>query len=183
MADFSLTFAPEFARALSRLAHRAISGDGLRNLLTTLSNSMVQATGHTHDTEAVGEGGALDGSAFADVADLQTAPGAMVIYSIPIAAGALGNTDVLVDLAIRVIDAWLVLTGAGVATTTLQVFNGATNITDAMAASGSDEDLVRAAAIGNDGHDLADGGTLRVTSATGATQPDAIVYVMGYRIP
>ena len=54
---------------------------------------------------------------------------------IDIAAGALGNTDVMVTHKIRVIDAHLVLRGAGVSSTTLQVKNGATAITNAMAAS------------------------------------------------
>lgn len=105
-----------------------------------------------------------------------------VVFAIPIAAGALGNTDIVVTHKIRVIDAWLVLKGAGVATTTLQVKNGTSAITNAMAASGSDTALVRAANIDDAAHEIAAGGTLRVTSATGATQPDAIVYVSAIRV-
>jgi hypothetical protein len=105
-----------------------------------------------------------------------------VVHMIAIAAGALGNTDVILTHKTRVLDVHLVLRGAGVATTTLQVFNGATAITDAMAASGSDKALVRAATIDDAAYDVAAGGTLRVTSATGATQPAALVVVTGVRV-
>lgn len=105
-----------------------------------------------------------------------------VLHRIVIAAGALGDTDVVLTHKTRVINAWLVLTGAGVATTTLTVKNGATAITDAMAASGSDKAIVRAATIDDAQHEIAAAGTLRVTSLTGATQPDAIVYVLGERV-
>lgn len=105
-----------------------------------------------------------------------------VVHRIDIAAGALGNTDVVLTHKTRVIDAHLILRGAGVATTTLQVKNGANAITNAMAASGSDQALVRAATIDDAYHEIAAAGTLRVTSATGATQPDATVYVLGIRV-
>lgn len=121
---------------------------------------------------------AINGGNLATVANANVVGGVPVIFRINIAAGALGNTDVVVTNKIRVIDAWLVLTGAGVSTTTLQVKNGSTAITDAMAASGSDKAIVRAAQIDDAAHEIAAGGTLRVTSATGATQPDAIVYVL-----
>ena len=108
--------------------------------------------------------------------------GIPVLHRIDIAAGALADTDVVLTHKTRVIDAWLVLRGAGVSTTTLQVKNGANAITDAMAASGSDKALVRAAEIDDAQWEIAAGGTLRVTSATGDTQPDATVYVLGHRV-
>lgn len=124
----------------------------------------------------------LDGRDAATVADANVIGGVPVLHRINITAGALGNTDVVLTHKTRVVDAWLVLTGAGVATTTLQVKNGADAITDAMAASGSDQALVRAATINDANHEIAAGGTLRVTSATGATQPAAVVYVLGIRV-
>jgi hypothetical protein len=105
-----------------------------------------------------------------------------VVHRIDIAAGALSDTDVVLTYKTRVIDAFLVLRGAGVSTTTLQVKNGTSAITDAMAASGSDKALVRAATIDDAAWEIAAGGTLRVTSATGATQPAATVYVTGIRV-
>lgn len=124
----------------------------------------------------------LNGVNVGNVADDGVIGGIPVLHRVVIAAGALGDTDVTLTHKTRIVDAWLVLTGAGVATTTLQVKSGANVITDAMAASGSDEALVRAASINNANHEIAAGGTLRVTSATGATQPNAIVYVLGTRV-
>lgn len=124
----------------------------------------------------------LNGVQVANVADANVIGAIPQLFRIDIAAGALGNTDVVLTHKTRVVDAWLVLRGAGVATTTLQLKNGTNAITDAMAASGSDTDLVRAAKIDDAYHEIAAGGTLRVTSATGATQPDATVYVMAVRV-
>lgn len=124
----------------------------------------------------------LDGTAAKVVADDNVIGGIPVIHRIDITAGALGDTDVTLTHKTRITDAWLILRGAGVATTTLQVKNGANAITDAMAASGSDTALVRAATIDDAYHEIAAAGTLRVTSATGATQPDATVYVLGIRV-
>lgn len=124
----------------------------------------------------------LTGDKVANVANANIDGGIPVLHRINIAAGAIGDTDVVLNDKTRVIDAWLVLTGAGVESTTLQVKNGANAITDAMAASGSDTALVRAATINDANHEIAAGGTLRVTSATGATQPNAVVYVLGVKV-
>ena len=137
----------------------------------------------TVDGDALSKGDAIiAGGEAAVVADDNVIGGIPVIHRIDITAGALGDTDVTLTHKTRVIDAWLILRGAGVATTTLQVKNAANAITDAMAASGSDKALVRAAEIDDAYHEIAAGGTLRVTSATGATQPEATVYVLGIRV-
>ena len=124
----------------------------------------------------------LDGTVAKVVANNQVIGGIPVIHAITITAGALADTDVVLTHKTRVVDAWLVLRGAGVATTTLQVKNGATAITDAMAASGSDTAVVRCATIDDASYEIAAAGTLRVTSATGASQPNATVFVLGYRV-
>lgn len=108
--------------------------------------------------------------------------GLVVLHRIALAAGALADKDIVLTNKTRVIDAWLVLQGAGVSTTTLTVKNGATAITDAMAASGSDKAVVRCATIDDAQYEIPAGGTLRVTSATGATQPAATVYVLGIQV-
>lgn len=182
MADFRLTIPVDFGRALARMRD-SVAGKGIKNLLTTLSDAMVPATGHTHDRAALGEGGELNGASLADVADDNIIGGVPVLHRIDITAGALGNTDVILTHKTRIIDAWLVLNGAGVAATTFTVRNLASDITDTMAASGSDQALVRAATIDDANHEIAAAGTLRVTSLTGATQPDATVYVLGIRVP
>lgn len=117
-----------------------------------------------------------------NVASVALLGGSDLIFRFDLAAGALADTDIVTTNAIRVIDAYLVLRGAGVASTTLTVKNSATAITDAMAASGSDKAIVRAATLDDAQWELAAGGTLRVTSATGATQPAATVYVIAHRV-
>jgi len=133
-------------------------------------------------TQAKIAANSLNGTVAGNVADGNVIGGIPVVHRIDITAGANGDTDVTLTHKTRVIDAWLILRGAGVMSATLQVKNGANAITDAMAASGSDKALVRAAEIDDAQHEIAAGGTLRVTGAGGATQPDATVYVLGYRV-
>lgn len=117
-----------------------------------------------------------------EVPDDSTIGGLPILFRIDITAGALGNTDVILTYKTRVIDAWLILTGTGISTTTLVVANSDDAITDTMDASGSDKAVVRATTIDDANHEIAAQGTLRITSATGATQPDATVYVLGIRV-
>ena len=124
----------------------------------------------------------LNGGAAGTVASLNTTGGVPVLHRIGLSAGAIADTDVVLKHKTRVIDAWLVLDGAGVATTTLAVKNGATAITDAMAASGTNKAVVRCATIDDAQAEIAAAGTLRISSATGASQPAATVYVLGIRV-
>jgi predicted RecA/RadA family phage recombinase len=133
-------------------------------------------------TEAKLVENSLTGTVVGNTANANVVGGIEVVHRVDIAAGALGNTDVTLTHKTRVIDAWLVLRGAGVASCTLQVKNGTTAITDAMAASGADKALVRCASLDDASWEIAAGGTLRVTSAAGATQPDATVFVRGIRV-
>ena len=124
----------------------------------------------------------LTGAKAAVVAESNVIGGIPQTFLIPISAGALADTDITVTHKIRVIDAYHILRGGGVATTTLQVKNAANAITDAMDASGSDTAIVRATTIDDANYEIAAGGTLRVTSATGATQPAALVVVNAVRV-
>jgi hypothetical protein len=126
---------------------------------------------------------ALDASAVGLSSDANIAGTIPILYRFDIAAGALASKDIVVTQKIRVIDAWLVLRGAGVSTTTLTVLNSASAITNAMAASGSDQALVRATTINDANWEIAAAGTLRVQSLTGASQPDATVFVSAVRVP
>lgn len=105
-----------------------------------------------------------------------------VIFEIAIAAGALAAKNVVMTHKVRVLDASVVLEGAGVANTVLVVGNGATAITDTMAVSGSDKALVRAATIDDAAQDIAAGGSLRVTTSVGASQPACRVRVLAVRV-
>jgi len=120
----------------------------------------------------------VDGSKGVVLADANTTGVMDIIHRFDISAGALAAKNITLDRKERVIDAWLVLTGAGVANTTFTVETGAgTAITDAMAGTGTDKALVRCATLDDAQWDIAGGGTLRVESKTGATQPAATVFV------
>ena len=116
-------------------------------------------------------------------ANLATLGTPELLFRFELAAGALADTDIIVTEKIRVIDAFLILRGAGVASTTLQVKNLTNAISQAMAASGSDQAVVRSATLDDANWEISVGGTLRVTSASGATQPAAIVFVKAIRVP
>jgi hypothetical protein len=164
-----------------RLDTAATTGDAMGVAMAVTATDIVVVRHSPVPLTATGSA-SLNGTQVATVANANVIGGIPVVHRIDIAAGALGDTDVVLTHKTRVIDAWLVLRGAGVATTTLQVKNGANAITDAMAASGSDQAVVRAASLNDANWEIAAGGTLRVTSATGATQPDATVYVLGLRV-
>lgn len=125
------------------------------------------------------ESSSLTGAAVANVANANAAGGIPVLHRIDVAAGANGNVDVVLTKKTRVVDAWAVLTGAGVASAVMTVKNGSNAITDGMDVSGADKTLVRAAQIDDAAHEIAAAGTLRVTGSGGATMPNCTVYVLG----
>jgi len=124
----------------------------------------------------------VNGTNVKNVATANVIGGIPVVHVFTLAAGALADTDIVLTHKTRIVDAYLVLQGAGVASTTLQVKSTANAITNAMAASGSDQALIRATTLDDANWEIAAGGTLRVTSASGATQPAATVFVHGYRV-
>ena len=148
----------------------------------TIGNTGVTTIGAGKVTNAMHVAASEDGTVVKVVAESNVIGGIPLTFMIPITAGALGNTDVTTTHKIRVLDAYLILRGAGVASTTLQVFNTASAISDAMAASGSDTAIVRAATIDDTNYEIAAGGILRITSASGATQPAALVVVTAVRV-
>lgn len=105
-----------------------------------------------------------------------------ILFRIDIAAGALAAKNVVMTHAIRVIDAWVVLRGAGVSTTTGVVGNAGNAITNLFDLSGSDTAVVRTTTLNDANWEIAAGGSLRFTTATGATQPACTVYVLAVRI-
>lgn len=123
-----------------------------------------------------------NGTNVKNTANVNVIGGLPVLHRVALAAGALADTNVVLTHKTRVIDAWLVLDGAGVVNTTITVKNGATAISDDMAASGANKAVVRCATIDDAQAEIAAAGTLRITSAVGATQPAATVYVLGVRV-
>lgn len=148
----------------------------------TINNAGATTIGAGKVTNAMISPAALDGTVAKVVADDNVIGGVPIIHRIDIAAGSLAETNVTLTHKTRVIDAWVILTGAGVASTTLKVQNGANAITDGMDVSGSDKALIRAATIDAARYEIAASGTLRVKTEVGATQPDCTVYVLGIRV-
>jgi hypothetical protein len=97
-------------------------------------------------------------------------------------AGAHADFDITMEYAFRVTRAQVILKGAGVGSSTIIVKNGTTAITDAMATSGSDTAVVYNSTIDDAAMDISAGGTLRITSVTGASRPACMVLVFGVRI-
>lgn len=155
---------------------RAVSGD------ITITSAGVTAIGAGKVTNAMVAPAALDGTVAKVVANVNVIGGIPVVHRITLAAGALADTDVILTHKTRITDVQVVLTGAGVANTTITVKNGATAITDGIAASGSDKAMTRAATLDDAQWDIAAAGTLRVTSAVGASQPACEVIVHGIRV-
>lgn len=129
-----------------------------------------------------GTTGTLDGVNVANSPNVGVVGSIELIHRIDLAAGANADTDVILTHKERVIDAWTVLRGAGVASCVLTVKNGTNAICGTMAASGSDQALVRTATIDDANYEIAAGGTLRVTSSGGASQPTCTVYVKTIRV-
>lgn len=124
----------------------------------------------------------LSGTQQAVVADNNAIGGVLVLHIVQMAAAALANNDITLTHKERVIDAWFVLGGAGVGSTTITIKNNTSAITDAMDASGSDKAIVRATTIDEANHEIAAGGTLRTQTETGATQPKATAYILCVRV-
>ena len=127
----------------------------------------------------------IDGSNLAETAEDDTTPGLMAVFPVAIAGGPQGDTDITVDGKWRVIDAWAVHTAAGEANDTIQIKNAGNAITDAMDWSGADQVIVRASSINDANHEIADGGTLRVTTTDDDAGNDVgagIVYVTAMHV-
>lgn len=124
----------------------------------------------------------LNGANAANVADDNVIGGVVLLHRIDIAAGSNADVDVTLAHKTRVIDAWVVLRGAGVLSAVFTVKNGANAITGGMDVSGSDTDVVRAGQINDANHEIAAAGTLRVTGSGGASMPEATVYVLAVRV-
>ncbi len=123
----------------------------------------------------------LTGTHVDQCANDDTTAGILVVHPVTIAGGAAGNEDVTIDDKVRVIDVVCVHTaGAGEVGDTIQLFNGAGAITDAMDWSGADQVVVRPATIDDAACEIAAGGTLRVTTTdadAGADVGAGVVYV------
>ncbi len=128
----------------------------------------------------------LKGTHVDEVAEDNVIGGLPVLHVVEITGGAAGNDEVTLTHKTRIIDVWAVHTGgAGEASDTLQVLNGGDAITDAMDWGGADTVVVRAGEINDANHEIAAGGTLRVTTTDddgGGDVGAGLVYVLGIRV-
>jgi len=165
--------------------------DGTNRKLTLPSGAVLDVSGATGSISlAAGEialadiaAASLDGTIAKVVAGSNVIGGIPVLHRVTVPGTGKAAINVTLTHQERVVDAWLVLTGAGVTGGNVTVGNAANAITDAMAATGSDTAIVRAGTIDNAYHEIAAAGTLRITpEATGADAAPCEVYVLAIRV-
>lgn len=117
------------------------------------------------------------------VAENQTSPGLPIIIPVAIPDAATGDVDVVIDKKMRVTEIRAVKTaGNGASGNTLTVKNGSNAISDALNMNVNDQIVVRAGSINDAYHEIAAGGTLKVSRAKSGGNAAAIVYVEGYLV-
>lgn len=125
----------------------------------------------------------ITGAKVGNVANANTTGGIEVLHRIDVADAATGDIDVVLDHKERVVDAWCVKTaGAGGAANTIQVKNGANAITDAMSININDQAIARAGSVDDAQHEIAAGGTLRITRTKAGGNAACICYVRALRV-
>lgn len=152
----------------------------------TITNTGVTAIGASKVTNAMVQPGAagagLDGTVTKFVANANVIGGLLVIHQIDI-ADASADTDVVLTHKTRIIDAWFVNSGiaAHAANDTLQLKNGASAITGAVAKTATVDAIRRFDILTAATRTIAAAGTLRVT-AVKDTNVAATVFVLGIRV-
>ncbi len=135
-------------------------------------------------TQAMIVPASLDGTIAKIVADNNVIGGLPVEQWVVVPDGATGDVDVVLTHKTRVVDVEVIKTaGAGGASDTITVKNGATAITDAMSINVSDKTVVRAGTIDDASYEIAAAGTLRVTrTKVSGANVACVVRVMGLRV-
>ncbi|RJQ04826.1 MAG: DUF2190 family protein [Bacillota bacterium] len=127
--------------------------------------------------------GILNGVKLANVANANVVGGIPVLHRIDIADAATGDVDTVLTHKTRVLDVWAVKTGAaGGAANTVQAKNGANAITNALDINVNDQTVVRAGTIDDAQHEIAAGGTLKITRTKAGGNAACTVYVLGVRV-
>lgn len=137
----------------------------------------------TAELTSQGDGaGAVSGTQLANVDNAATVVGVPGLIRINV-ADATGDTDVVMEHKVRVLDAWFRNSGiaAHAATDTVQLKNGADAITDAIAKTATVNAVKRAATINPTYEEIAAGGTMRV-AATKTTNVAGTMYVLAVRV-
>ena len=155
----------------------AMSGD------VTIANTGATTIGAGKVTLANHVAASEDGTVCKVVAESNVIGGIPVVHLVPVTGTGKAAVNVTLTHKTRVLDAHVILRGAGVVGGTITVGNAANAITDAMVVSGSDQAIVRAAAIDDTYYEIAASGTLRITpAATGSDATACLVVVTGVRV-
>lgn len=135
-------------------------------------------------TQVKAAANAFDGTIAKNVASGDVVAGMKLVYVIAVPAGATANIDTVLTHKVRVIDAHLVKrSAAGGGAGTIQLFNGATAITDAMSINVADRTVVAAGTIDDAAWEIAAGGTLRIVrTRTASTDETCDVFVECVRV-
>lgn len=168
----------------------AVSGDAtLANTgALTIANDAVTTVKilDSNVTEAKIAPNTLTGLVAANVADGNVIGGIPILFRINAPGGASATVDTTMTHKIRVLDAWVLNTGTGTASDTVQVINGAgTNyITNAIDISGADKTIARAGTIDDAYHEIAAAATLRIseTDGGGTDSPPTTTYILAVRV-
>lgn len=161
------------------------SGLKLKDALDANSQKITNLLAPTVDGDAVSLGDAvLSGAEAKVVADKNVIGGIPVVHRIAVAGGADGDDDVTLTHKSRVIDAWMVLKGAGTAGSLITVKNVANAISEAVDINaGLDKAIFHITEIDDGQHEIAAGTVLRVSHAsTGGDCPGVEVYVLCIRV-
>ena len=171
---------------------RRVDSDGVWVELSSINGTALAAEVTAREALATDLGsstgttlaGKLTGTQAANVADANVIGGIAVTHRIAVADGATGDVDVTLTHKTLVTDVHVIKTaGAGGASDTLTVKNGATAITDAMSINIADKAIVRAGTIDDAQMTISAGGTLRCTrTKASAANVACIVIVRGLRV-
>jgi hypothetical protein len=155
----------------------AMSGDiAIDNAgATTIGAGKVTLANHVAASE--------DGTVCKVVAEDAVIGGIPVVFEVAIAAGELATKNIASTHKIRILDAYVIMKGAGVLNTTLTVVdNAGAAITSAMDVSGADKALIRTTAIDDAKYTIGAGENFGIKTETGATQPACLVVVNAVRV-
>lgn len=169
------TIQPESISA-TQLAQKSVITSRLDDLAVTAAKIAAGAV-----TQAKISAGTLDATVAKNHAASDTEAGLLIVHHILANQAGGVDKDVVVTHKIRVIDVIVVNAAVGGAADTITVKNGATAITDAIDTNKADKTVTRAGTIDDAQASISAGGTLRVTKADGANDPNCDVFVIAVR--
>lgn len=121
---------------------------------------------------------AITGSDVANLGDASTVGGVPIIFTVETAGGVTADVDIIVANKIKVLDVYAINKANGTASDTIEVKNGANEISSVLDVSGVLNTLVRTTIIETADSTILAGGTLRVTETDGGGSDSPAVTVV-----